>query len=50
MCFKRYAPKTTSKIPINFVLVGTSWIVKAAIIVVNTGLKDDIGERIEMAD
>lgn len=48
--FKRYAPTTTSKIPTNFIGVGTSFKAKIAIIVVKTGPKDAMGEIREIGD
>lgn len=48
--FKRYAPKTTNKIPPNFIDVGISLRAKIAIRVVKTGLKDAIGAMSEIED
>lgn len=48
--FKRYAPKTTNKMPINFIKVGTSWIVIAAISRVRTGAKDQMGAISDICD
>jgi len=48
--FKRYAPKTTNKIPTNFIGVGISWRINMAMKVVKTGVKDAMGEISEMGD
>ncbi len=47
---RRYDPATIIIIPKNLVKEGISWIVNAAIIVVNTGLKEERGEIKEIGD